>query len=285
MAMVARTPTPPTAASAARPGDAAAPARRLLIVEDEAPIRAGLVALFESQGFAVDAVGDGLAAVERAAGGDYAAILLDIMLPGLDGLSVLSHLRSRDDTVPVVLLTAKGAEEDIVEGLERGADDYVTKPFGVHELLARVRGLLRRLARERGPRDGNGASAPPTVGGAPPGDAALPAAEASRVITVQVDGVVGRIDNDNLIVQLGNSSVRLTAKEAALLTHLAHKRHRAVGRDELLVEVWGYRDGSIQTRTVDMHVLQLRHKLQTIGADAWVVTVRGRGYRFDPGGG
>jgi len=225
--------------------------QRLLIVEDEAPIRAGLVALFESQGFDVVEVGDGLAAIERAADQDFDAVLLDIMLPGLDGLSVLRHLRSRNDDVAVLLLTAKGAEEDVVKGLEAGADDYVTKPFGIHELVARVRGLLRRHARST---------------------------QEPRKLVVVEGGAV--IDLDQLVVRHGPVEVRLTARETALLAFLVERAHRVVARDELLVEVWGYRDGAIQTRTVDVHMMQLRAKLKAVGGEGWVGTIRGRGYRF-----
>ncbi|HEY1100263.1 MAG TPA: response regulator transcription factor [Myxococcota bacterium] len=232
-----------TAASPARP--------RLLIAEDEAPIRSGLVALFSSQGFDVVEVGDGLAAIERAADQDFDAVLLDIMLPGLDGLSVLKHLRSRNDHVAVLLLTAKGTEEDIVKGLEAGADDYVTKPFGIHELVARVRGLLRRHARAAG--------------------------EARHLLSVDGDAVV---DVDQLAVRRGAVEVALTARETALLAFLVARAHRVVARDELLVEVWGYRDGAIQTRTVDVHMMQLRQRLKPVGGDAWIATFRGRGYRF-----
>ena len=225
---------------------------RVLLVEDETPIREGLGELFHSQGFDVDAVGDGLVALEHAAAGGFDVIVLDIMLPGMDGLSVLQHVRSRGDHTPVLLLTAKGAEEDVVRGLEAGADDYVTKPFGIHELLARVKGLLRRSQ--------------------------LKTHEARKQILVG-DAV---IDLDQLCVRAGDAEVKLTAREASLLDFLAARAHRPVGRDELLVEVWGYRDGSIQTRTVDVHVQQLRAKLKALpGGEQWIGTVRGRGYRFE----
>jgi two-component system response regulator RegX3 len=239
------TPSTPTAATTtSRP--------RLLVVEDEAPIREGLVELFLSQGFDVDAAADGFVAVERAAEGGYDAVLLDIMLPGMDGLSVLSHLRARSDFVPVLLLTAKGAEEDIVKGLEKGADDYVSKPFGIHELVARVKGLLRRKSiaeREPAPR-----------------------------VAIDVDAV---FDFDQLTVVRAGVTVKLTARECSLLQFLCSRAHRPVPRDELLVNVWGYRDGSIQTRTVDVHVQQLRAKLKAVGGENWIGTVRGRGYRFE----
>lgn len=230
----------------------AEPRPRLLLVEDEAPIREGLVELFTSQGFDVDAVGDGLLAVERAADGGYDAVLLDIMLPGMDGLSVLSHLRARSDFVPVLLLTAKGSEEDIVKGLERGADDYVAKPFGIHELVARVRGLLRRRV--------------------------ISGREPTKQILIDDIAV---FNVDQLSVVRGTDIVKLTARETSLLQFLCDRAHRPVPRDELLVNVWGYRDGSIQTRTVDVHVQQLRAKLKGVGGEAWIGTVRGRGYRFE----
>lgn len=225
---------------------------RVLLVEDEAPIREGLTELFASQGFEVAAVGDGLAALERAADGGFDIILLDIMLPGMDGLSVLRHVRSRGDITPVLLLTAKGAEDDVVRGLEAGADDYVTKPFGIHELLARVKGLLRR-AHQTG-------------------------------LEGRKQFAVGEsiIDLDQLVVRHKTGEVKLTAREVSLLDFLAARAHRPVGRDELLVEVWGYRDGNIQTRTVDVHIQQLRAKLKAIpGGEQWIGTVRGRGYRFE----
>ena len=225
---------------------------RVLLVEDEAPIREGLGELFASQGFEVEAVGDGLVALERAADGGFDIVILDIMLPGMDGLSVLSHVRSRGDITPVLLLTAKGAEDDVVRGLEAGADDYVTKPFGIHELVARVKGLLRRSQ--------------------------LKGHEARKQISVG-DAVV---DFDQLVVRHASGDVRLTAREAALVDFLAARAHRPVARDELLVEVWGYNDGSIQTRTVDVHIQQLRAKLKAIpGGENWIGTVRGRGYRFE----
>jgi two-component system response regulator RegX3 len=225
---------------------------RVLLVEDETPIREGLAELFRSQGFVVDAVGDGLLALEHAAAGGFDIFILDIMLPGMDGLGVLTHVRSRGDITPVLLLTAKDAEDDVVRGLEAGADDYVTKPFGIHELLARVKGLLRRRQRQ--------------------------SHEPRKQISVG-DAV---LDLDQLVVRHKDGEVRLTAREVALLEFLAARAHRPVGRDELLVEVWGYRDGSIQTRTVDVHVQQLRAKLKVIpGGEGWIGTVRGRGYRFE----
>jgi two-component system response regulator RegX3 len=150
----------------------------------------------------------------------------------------------------VLVLTARGAEEDVVAGLERGADDYVVKPFGIHELVARAKGLLRRRSRE---------SAPRTV---PVGAATL--------------------DLDGQRVTWKGGELPLTTREASLLDYLLARRHRPVTREELLVDVWGYQDGTIQTRTVDVHVQQLRKRLRDVpGGDGWIATVRGRGYRFE----
>jgi DNA-binding response OmpR family regulator len=222
---------------------------RLLVVEDEAPILAGLETLLRHHGFEVVTAADGNAALEQVAAGGFDLVVLDLMLPGPSGFEVLSHMRGAGDGTPVLVLTARGAETDIVEGLERGADDYVTKPFGVHELVARIKGLLRRGARAEAP---------------------------ARLRLGGVD-----LDLDGLVAACGAVRVPLTAREGALLAFLLARRHRPVGRDELLVGVWGYRDGRIETRTVDVHVQKLRKKLGALpGGEGWIVTIRGRGYRL-----
>ena len=221
---------------------------RVLVVEDEAPIREGLEDLFIQSGFDVETSVDGEQALARLTLGRFDLVLLDLMIPGLTGLEVLRRARAAGDETPVLILTAKGEEDDVVAGIEAGADDYVTKPFGIRELVARARGLLRR------PRS----SARPQV---TLGDAS--------------------IDFEGLRVRHGAKEVPLTSREAFLLQHLMGHRERAVPREELLVEVWGYNDGNVRTRTVDVHVQQLRAKLKRVpGADQWIVTVRGRGYRF-----
>lgn len=227
---------------------------RILVVEDEEPIREGLVSLFEGQGLLVVAVDDGPSALVRASRERFALIVLDWMLPGISGLEVLRRLRERGDPTPVLVLTARGAEDDVVAGLEAGADDYVTKPFGVRELLARAKGLLRRPRVE--------------VEGA------------TRVAQRRIGEV--ELDLDAHEVRWAGGCVRLTTRESDLLAHLATHAPRFVPREELLVEVWGYRDGSVRTRTVDVHVQQLRAKLRAVpGGDAWIGTARGRGYRFE----
>jgi len=223
-------------------------AARVLIVEDETPIRDGLVSLFSGQGFETKSAASGPEALDALAKDTFDIVVLDLMIPPPTGLEVLARLRETDDRTPVLVLTALGSEDDVVRGLEAGADDYITKPFGVKELLARARGLLRRVKPEK-----------------------------SRAL------VIGdaTLDLDKLELVRGPKNVRLTAREADLLGYLVERKGKTVARDELLVSVWGYRDGSIQTRTVDVHVQQLRAKLAAIGGKDWISTIRGRGYVFD----
>jgi DNA-binding response OmpR family regulator len=226
------------------------PAPRILIVEDEAAIRHGLVELLRTQGFELELACDGHEAQIKLATGRYDLVLLDRMLPGVDGLTVLQRLRARGDLTPVLMLTARGAEADVVAGIDAGADDYVTKPFGIRELLARARGLLRRVRP--------------------------PAPEACfRVGAASVDLA-------RLTVTWPGGQIDLTAREGLILDHLRARPGVAVTRESLLTEVWGYHDGSVRTRTVDVHILQLRTKLRAApGGDDWIGTVRGRGYRFE----
>lgn len=224
-------------------------AASVLVVEDEAPLRDGLADLFRGQGFSVETAADGREGLALAEERSFDLVILDLMLPGLPGLAVLERLRRDGVAVPVLVLTAQGSEDDVVRGIEAGADDYVIKPFGVRELLARARGLLRRTRPREAPRRMR------VLGGTLDLDAA----------TFEEDGV----------------RVALTTREAALLAHLAQSPERTVGREELLVQVWGYRDGGIRTRTVDVHVQQLRAKLPR--GHERITTVRGRGYRLAGG--
>ncbi len=212
----------------------------VLIVEDETPIRDALVSLFSGQDFEATHARTGAEALAALGAKAFDLVVLDLMIPPPTGIEVLTTLREKDDRTPVLVLTALGTEDDVVRGLEAGADDYLTKPFGVKELLARARGLLRRVQ---------------------------PSSSHSAV--------------ERLEHQLAKRDTRLTAREADLLGYLMERNGRTIARDELLVGVWGYRDGSIQTRTVDVHVQQLRAKLASIGGRDWITTVRGRGYVFD----
>jgi DNA-binding response OmpR family regulator len=218
----------------------------VLVVEDEPAIRSGLCDVLAFHGYAPSAVETGEEGLRRALETDYALVLLDVMLPGLSGFEVCQELRAKRPEQPILMLTARGAEEDVVRGLHCGADDYVTKPFSVSELMARIAALLRRAGRATGP-----AEEPFTLG-------------------------TWRIDPGPRQACGGDTSVALSRREIAMLALLARERGRIVSRRTLLREVWGMsRVDHIQTRTVDVHMAKLRKKL----ADVPIETVRGEGYR------
>ena len=229
---------------------------RILVVEDDAAIRRGILDALAFQGFGTLEAGDGDSGLERALHGEYDLLLLDLVLPGRDGLDILREVRRCRPTAPVVILTARGAEDDRVRGLRLGADDYVVKPFSVRELLARIEAVLRR-SPER-PADLKEVRFPGGV-----------ASHARRE------------------VRLGDRSLReLSEMEAELLRYLAANADRAVSREELLSRVWRMNPRGIETRTVDMHIARLREKLGDDGGDPRVVkTVRGKGYLFFAGEG
>lgn len=226
--------------------------RRLLVVEDEEAIRIGLVDVFVFHGYEVDAVADGREGLERARSGRYDLVLLDVMLPSMNGFDVCDAIRQHDREQPVIMLTAKVSDEDIVNGLRLGADDYVGKPFGVQELVLRVEAVLRRT---RGERD-----------------------EVRHLALAE--GIA--VDAANLSGTRDGETIAFTRREVELLRYLAHHGDRAVPRDELLCEVWGYARGADpETRTVDIHVAKLRRKLERDPKSPRVlVTVRGAGYRL-----
>jgi len=226
--------------------------RRLLIVEDEAPIRHGLVDVFVYHGYAVDAESDGREGFLRARSGRYDLVVLDVMLPGMDGFAICEALREHDREQPIIMLTARTAEEDIINGLRLGADDYVAKPFSVQALVLRVEAVLRRV---------HGADA------------------GARHIAL---GAGDSIDCANLTGTVAGHAVSFTRRETEMLQYLDRHADRAVTRDELLHEVWGYaRHALLETRTVDIHIAKLRRKIEHDPAQpARLVTVRGAGYRL-----
>jgi DNA-binding response OmpR family regulator len=223
---------------------------RVLVVEDEASLRRGLCDVLAFRGYTPEAAERGDTGLEAALTNGFDLVLLDVMLPGLDGFEVCRRLRAERPELPILMLTARGAEEDVLEGFRCGSDDYVTKPFSVSELLARVEALLRRAAR----------------GGTTP--------EAAFQLGPW------RVEPARLCASNGTRSIELTRRECAVLAVLARDTGRIVGRRQLLREVWGYpRPDRIETRTVDMHVVKLRRKLGCDGPTL-IQTVRGEGYRF-----
>jgi len=226
---------------------------RILVVEDNANLAFGLMTSLELEGHEVVLAEDGAAGLRAALDGRPDLLILDLMLPGMDGYRVLKALREQGATVPVLILTARGEEADKVLGFRLGADDYVTKPFGLLELLARVGALLRR--------GGGGVQAA--------------APEVERFGEVEVDP-------GSRLVRRRGEEVPLTPKEFDLLWALLRRRGGVAARLELLAEVWGHR-AAVMTRTVDMHVAQLRRKLEEDPAEPrHIVTVWKAGYRLAP---
>jgi two-component system response regulator RegX3 len=220
---------------------------RVLVVEDEPSIQRGLCDVLAFRGFRVEAVDNGRRALELLTGEEFDLVLLDVMLPELDGFSVCRELRARGKQAPVLMLTAKGAEEDVLRGFESGVDDYVTKPFSVRELLARVHALLKRAGRL--------------------------STERFRAGPFEIHPEHGRARSEQL-------EIELSSKEIQILRLLAEEPGRIVGRRVLLREVWGMSNvENVETRTVDVHIAKLRKKLGSEGEDL-VETVRGQGYRL-----
>lgn len=225
---------------------------RILIVEDEAAIRAGLIDVFTYHGFHVDSAVDGTDGWHKAQRGPYDLVLLDVMLPGVDGFEICRRIRERDREQAIILLTARGTDEDIIQGLSLGADDYVAKPFSIAELVLRVNAVLRR------------ARVLPGAGGA----LELP------------DGI--SIDPGTLQGRRGHEALSFTRREMDVLQYLYAHGERAVSREELLHKVWGYANApALETRTVDIHIAKLRRKIEPDPAAPRVLlTVRGAGYRL-----
>ncbi len=222
---------------------------KILVVEDEPVLRQGLVDLLSGAGHTVEAVADGMSAVNLGRSNPYDLVLLDLMLPRLDGLEVCRRLRVARPGLPILMLTARGAESEKVAGLRAGADDYVTKPFGVRELLARIDALGRRaLATPAEPE------------------------------WIEIDGC--RFDLGRCLAVRGEESIQLTAREVGILRWLYRHRNRSVSRAELLEQVWGT-VGTLQTRTVDMTIAKLRQKVERdAGEPKIIVTVTGVGYAW-----
>jgi DNA-binding response OmpR family regulator len=238
---------------------------RILIAEDDANIRLGLIATLESEGYDVTAASDGAQALKLYPQGKYDLVMLDVMMPRASGYDVCRELRAAGATAPVLFLTAKGEEVDKVVGLKLGADDYVTKPFGVHELLARIEALLRR-ARMAGGAVREGADS----GGLP---------KVFRLGAAEIDRDAHRVRRPDGAVE------SLTARELKLAEILAAHPGETLTRDQLLNAVWGVGYFGT-TRTLDQHVAQLRKKIEVEPDQPQViVTVHGVGYRHaEPAG-
>ena len=230
---------------------------KILVAEDDAAIARGLEDALESEGYAAVVARDGRAALERFGREAFDLVLLDVMMPGVNGYDVCREIRKSNAAVPVVMLTAKGEEIDKVVGLELGADDYITKPFGVRELLARIAAVLRRSRRQEPP---------------PEPEAALP--DVLRFGDVEVD-------RKRFTAARGKKMHTLTAREVKLVEYFHARPGEVLGRDAILNAVWGL-DYLGTTRTLDQHIAQLRKKIEKdLARPAIILTVHGAGYRYN----
>jgi DNA-binding response OmpR family regulator len=226
----------------------------LLIVEDEEAILVGLTDVFIYHGFKVDAAREGRDGLQKALSGQYDLIILDVMLPFIDGFTLCNKIRERDRDQPIIMLTAKSSEEDIITGLTLGADDYIAKPFSVRELVLRVESVLKRsrklIRQER---------------------------------LLQIGCLT--IDTVNLLQLDAPEPLAFSRREIDILHYLNHHADRPVSREELLEAVWGYKQASaIETRTVDIHIAKLRRKIEPDPKiPQYLVTLRGEGYRLVAG--
>jgi two-component system response regulator RegX3 len=224
----------------------------VLVVEDETAIRSGLCDVLAFHGYEPTGVERGDDGLAVGLSGDHALVLLDLMLPGMSGFDVCEKLRESQPALPILMLTARGSEEDVLRGFRCGADDYVTKPFSIAELMARVEALLRRSGRLEKPEE---QSEPFAFG-------------------------PWTVDPEALVARGNEKECDLTRREIDVLVALAAQTGRIVSRRSLLAEVWGYPDPDrVETRTIDMHVAKLRKKLDG-ESGSLIETVRGEGYRY-----
>jgi two-component system response regulator RegX3 len=227
------------------------PKARILIIEDDPAILNGLQDVLVFNGYSVEGESDGGKGLATALAQAFDLVLLDVMLPTLDGFSICEQLRQMKPGQSIIMITAKGAEDDVVTGFKAGADDYVSKPFSLRELLVRVEAVLRRSGKHLGDER-------LSCGG------------------IEFDGL-------NLRASCGDKSVELTRREMDIMVYLSRNRHRIVSKKEMLTEIWHYADADIETRTVDIHILKLRKKITGLDPQAALVqTVRGEGYRLEP---
>ena len=225
------------------------PKATILIVEDDPAILNGLMDVLIFNGYAVEGIADGNQGLARGLGKVFDLIVLDVMLPGTDGFTICQEIRKKRPEQAIMMLTAKGAEDDIVTGFKSGADDYLSKPFSLRELMVRIEAILRRSGKLVGD------------------------------VSLEINSIV--FDGKNLRAMKGDTLVDLTRREMDIVAYLYQNSSRIVPKKELLTQVWHYKDADIETRTVDIHMLKLRKKIAAlIGDTPLIQTVRGEGYRL-----
>jgi two-component system response regulator RegX3 len=227
------------------------PKAKILVVEDDLAILEGLLDVLVFNGYEATGVADGGQGLEKGLEERYDLVILDVMLPTMDGFSVCKEIRAQKPGQAIIILTAKGSEDDIVTGFKAGADDYVSKPFSLRELMVRVEALLRRAGKNLGDEE------------------------------INHKGI--SFDGKTLIATYNDRSVELTRREMDIIVYLHRHRDKIVSKKDLLTEVWNYGDPEIETRTVDIHILKLRKKITSLVGDLpLIMTVRGEGYRLEP---
>ncbi len=226
------------------------PKAKILIVEDDPAILNGLLDVLVFNGYHPIGCGDGGDGLAKALDNRFDLILLDVMLPTMDGFSICSQIRKKKPDQPIIMLTAKGAETDIVTGFKSGADDYISKPFSLRELMVRIEAVLRRCGKNLG----------------------------DDQLTIQDIF----FDGGNLNAAYGQHTIELTRREMDIVVYLHRHSSRIVSKKELLLKVWNYSDADIETRTVDIHIQKLRKKISTLVGDSpFLITIRGEGYRLE----
>jgi len=227
------------------------PRASILVVEDDPAILKGLLDVFVFNGYQAKGLEDGGEGLRSGLEENYDLIILDVMLPTLDGFSICKAVRKKKPGQGIIILTAKGSEDDIVTGFRSGADDYVSKPFSLRELMVRVEAVLRRTGKNLGDEQ------------------------------IRFKGIF--FDGKTLNASYENHTIELTRREMDIIVYLYRHMDRIVSKKELLTEVWQYADADIETRTVDIHILKLRKKITALMGDIpFILTIRGEGYRLEP---
>jgi DNA-binding response OmpR family regulator len=223
---------------------------RILVVEDDVALLRGLLDVLVFNGYEAKGAEDGSHGLRAGLKEQFDLILLDVMLPSVDGFTICKEIREKKPGQGIIMITAKGSEDDIITGFKAGADDYISKPFSLREVMVRVEAVLRRTGKN-------------------PGDQAI-----------QFRDIF--FDGKNLRAQYQDRSVELTRREMDIISYLHRHQDRIVSKKELLTQVWQYADADIETRTVDIHMLKLRKKITALIEDTpLILTVRGEGYRLE----
>lgn len=224
---------------------------RILVVEDDKAILNGLLDVLVFNGYEPVGIEDGATGLETALRERFDLLILDVMLPHVDGFTICSRVRKAKPAQGIIIMTAKGSEDDIVNGFKAGADDYICKPFSLRELMVRVEAVLRRSGKFTGDE------------------------------RLTVHGI--HFDGTNLTASTAGATVEITRREMDIVVYLHRHCERIVSKKQLLRDVWNYADADIETRTVDIHILKLRKKIASlIGDNHLISTVRGEGYRLEP---